>query len=233
MQLLDEQVDVVAPPVALVPSQAIAVVAGGVGKVDALDRIGIEVVVHVDGIDIISLQDVAHHPVDEVAALGQTGVKVNLAVGIVEKPLGVLIVDVTRCRAVVLATGHTVGVDPRMQLHAAAVALVNHELQRVPQRVGGLAWLACDPARPGFQLAHIGGIGLRPDLPYHCIAACLLQLVELIDEVGLVLGCRLLGILLLPDDVHPCPTELMLGVGTAWGHFGGLCGACHQCQQQH
>ena len=213
MQLLDEQVDVVAAPVTPVPAQTVEVVAGGVGKVDPLDGIGIEVVVHVDGIHIITCDDVAHHAVDEVAALGQTGVKVNLAVGIVEEPLGMLIVDVAGCRAVVLAAGHTIGVDPSVQLHAATVALVDHELQRIPQRTGCPAGLASDPTRPGLQFTDISGIGLRPDLPYHSIAASLLQLVELVDEIGLVLCCGLLSILLLPDDVHPCTTKLMLGVG--------------------
>lgn len=231
VQLLDEQVHVVAAPVALVPSDAVGVITGRIGKVNPFDRIGIKVVVHVDGINIISLQDVAHHAVDEVAALGQAWVKVELTIGIVEKPLGVLVVDMARCRVVVLATGHTIGVDPRVQLHTAAVALVDHKLQGIPQRTRGFARLAGNPARPWLELANVGRIGLRSHLPDDGITSSLLQLVELVDEIGLVLlGC-LLGILLLPDDVHPCSTELMFGVVAGRCHILGLYIAHSQCHQ--
>ena len=70
MDFADEQVDVATPPVAdVVEAAAIAGEAGRVGKLHAFRGIGIEVIVHVDGVDVVARHDVAHHLADVVAAL--------------------------------------------------------------------------------------------------------------------------------------------------------------------
>ena len=213
VQLLDEQVHVVAAPVVPVPTDAILIVRSRIGELSALDGIGIEIVVHVQCINVIATQDVTHHLIDKVTTLGQTRVEVQFAVGILEEPLGVLIVDVSRGRLVILAAGHAIGIDPGVQLHAALVGLLNHELQGIPHGLGSLTRFASEPSAPGLQVADVGGIGLRAYLPNDGVAVGPLQQVELSDEVLARLLRRHLGILFLPDDVHPRATEFMLGQG--------------------
>ena len=163
------------------------------------------------GINVIAGEDVPDNSIDKISALGQTRVEIELAVGILEEPLRVLIVDVSWSRLVLFAACDTVWIYPRMQLHAALVGLLNHELQRIPHGLGSLARFAREPTGPRFQIALIGRIGLRANLPDNGIAIGTLQQVQLIDEVFLgLLGCHL-GILFLSNDVHPSSTELIFG----------------------
>ena len=212
VHLLNEQVHVMAAPIVLIPTNAVQVIRSRIGELGSLDRIGIEIIVHVQGIDIIAHQDIPDHSINKVAALGQAWVEIEFSVGILEEPLGMLIVDVALGRLVILAAGHTIGVDPSMQFHAAKVGLIYHELQGVPFGTGCLARLTSEPARPRFQFTGIACIGLWPNLPDDRITVGLLQEVELLDEILTHLLGRHLGILALPDDMHPGTTELILGL---------------------
>ena len=103
----------------------------------------------------------------------------------------------------------TIGVDPGMEFHAAAVALVDHPLQRVPVRRWCLALHARQELAPGFYLAGIECIALGSDLEDNGIDAILLQFVELPGKHRL----NLLGTLphkLSIDALNPCATELSL-----------------------
>ncbi|OPZ45738.1 MAG: hypothetical protein BWY95_01895 [Bacteroidetes bacterium ADurb.BinA104] len=58
----------------------------------------------------------------------------------------------------------TEGVYPGMKLHATAVTLFNHKLQRVPVLIGGLTLQAGQIGTPRLQIGFIQGIGLNTDL---------------------------------------------------------------------
>ena len=144
-----------------------------------------------------------------------------------------LIVDIALGGLVFLAAGHTIGIDPGVQFHAPLVGLLDHELQGIPHGIGGLTGFTGEPAGPRLQFAGIGGIGLRPDLPNDCIAVSLLQEVELLNEIVAHLLRRHLGILFLPDDMHPRTAELMLGqLALLNATIGSGQTAC-QCHHEH
>lgn len=213
VQHLDEQVNIVSSPVAPVaPPLPILGKTATIGKVGSFHRIGVEVVVHVKGVDVVACQQVAHHLIDKIATLGQGRVEVDFAVGIFHKPFGVFIVDVPCGRSVFAAGGHAIGVDPCVQLHASLVALLNHELQRVPQWSGGFSCFSRYPSAPWFELTGIGSVGLGAYLPNDGIHACTFELVELLDEVVACFLDSHRGILVLANDVKPCSAKLMFGV---------------------
>ena len=217
MQLFNEHVHVVTSPVALVaPPRSVAGVGSSVGKLHSLHWIRVEVVVHVDGIHVVTRDDVTHHAVDKVATLGQCRVEVNFTVGIAQEPLGVFIIYVPWRGLILITASHTIGINPCMQFHATIVALVNHELQGG----GSLARLACEPSRPGLEVARVGSVGLRPNLPNHGIHASAVELAELVAQVVLSFTRSHAGILSLANDVHPSPTKFSLG---------GILSTTHRC----
>ena len=225
VKLFDEQVHIVAAPVAFVgPTFSLSVFLPrcAVGKFYACHWVRVEVVVHVNGIHIVAVDDVAHHHVDEVATFGQSRVEVNLAVGIFHKPLRVLIVNVSLCRFVVLSAGHAVWVNPSVQFHAALVGFVDHKLQWVPHWGWRHAGSAANPFAPRFELAGIGCVGLWADLPDNGVHAVGFKFVELPNEVLSGLFRSHFCVLALTDDVEPCASELMF-----------LCILCHaaNCRQ--
>ena len=76
VQLLDKEVDVLAPPVATVGNAlVIGTVLGIVGNLHAWHRIGIEIVVNVQAVDVVAPHNVAHNLADVVPALRQGGVE--------------------------------------------------------------------------------------------------------------------------------------------------------------
>ena len=144
-----------------------------------------------------------------------------------------LIIDVAGRRLVLLAAGHAIRIDPGVQLHAALVGLLYHELQRVPHGIRGFARLAREPSRPGLNVTDICRIGLGSNLPDDGIASRLSQQVELLDEIlPRLLGIHL-GILALSDNVHPGTTELMFGQRPARGDIVGSRQTTCQRQYKH
>ena len=104
-----------------------------------------------DAVDIVAVDDVHHHVLDELAVFGQTRVEINLVVGIFDKTPGLFMVDVSRGEFFVGGSGNAVGIEPGVEFHAAFMSLIDHELQRVPVRLGGFAALG-EEAAPGFKL---------------------------------------------------------------------------------
>ena len=209
--LADEQVDVATPPVAdVVEAATIAGKAGRVGELHPFRGIGIEVVVHVDGIDIVARHNVAHHLADVITALRQGRVEEQL-VAVGKEPLGVAVVDVLRRQLVGQRRLHPIRVDPGMKLHAALVALVYHELHGVPIGLRCLPLYPRQVTAPGLKLRGIERVGLGAHLEDDGIDARLLQGVELADEGGLHLRGRH-ALELAVHRLNPGGTEFTFGI---------------------
>ena len=223
VELLDEQVHVVASPVAAVlDAVGVLLILGIIGDREASHRIGIEIVVHVDAVDVVAADDVACHLADVVAVLGNAGVE-NLQAVVLEAALRMLhhhMIDGERRGALGLCP---IGINPGVKLHAACVALVNHPLQRVPVGLRRLALLPREDAAPRLQRAGVEGVALGPHLEDDGIHAILLQLVEL-EGQRLLHGLRRQALELSVHTLNPCSPELSFGLLCTDGR--------RQCQQQ-
>ena len=185
MNLLDEHVHVVAPPVGLV---TVAPSVGGetdlVRELLSRHGIGVEIVIHVDGVHIVAVHDVAHDAADVLARLGIARVEVQLS-AVLHEQLRVLVVRMQgreRCRAFGL---RPVRVDPGMQLHAPLVAFGHHKLQRVPHRRGRLALHTGQEAAPRLVGRGVQRVAFRPHLEDDGVDAGLFQMIQLTYEGGL------------------------------------------------
>ena len=177
VHLLDKRADVVASPVVYIGK---AVVVGvelpAVGNAHARHGVGVEVVVDVQSVDIVSGHDVLDDHADIVAVLRNAGIQDFQAV-VVETTLRVphrnMVVDQFLGR---LGLG-PIGVDPCVQLHASQMALLNHPLQGVPVGRWGSALSAGKETAPRLEAAGIERIALRTNLEDNGIDAIFLQLV--------------------------------------------------------
>ena len=141
IELSDKLVDIVAAPVVAVGKAiGVGLEVGSIGDGDTSDGIGIEIVVDMQSVDIVALQNVAHHIADIVAVLLQRRVEQRQPV-VLEATLGMALYHVVGS----IGVGHlrlgTIGIDPRVQFHAALVALGNHPSQGVPVGLGSLSLL--------------------------------------------------------------------------------------------
>ena len=119
MYLLDEDVHVVASPVALVGiSSSVAGKGRIVREVHSRGRIWVEVVVHVEGIHVITGHDVADNLADVLAVFRQTWVEVQLS-AIFQEELRMLVVRVQRRERGGSLGACSVRIDPCVQLHVA------------------------------------------------------------------------------------------------------------------
>ena len=209
VELLYEEVYVVAPPVAFVRDavimESVFII---VWYVEACDRIGIEVVVHVNTVNIVTCYDIAHYVANVIAVLGNTRVQYEQVV-ILETALWVAYGNMADSKFLRGFCFGTVGVDPCVQFHAASVTLVDHPLQRVPIWIGRFSLLSCKKAAPRFNLTLIESVTFGTYLKDDNVDAVFLQFVELIGERLLhFLGTHALELPI--DALYPCPTELSL-----------------------
>ncbi len=140
-------------------------------EVLSLDRIRIEVVIHMNGIHIIAREDVLHHFTDVFPTLGEGWIKEQL-ITISNEPFRMGIVEVTWSQFVLQRCLDTVRIYPGMKLHATFVALVYHELHGIPIRFGCLSLYTREKAAPRFELGDIEGIGFGAYLEDDGIDAC-------------------------------------------------------------
>ena len=88
----DEHIHIISTPIAFVGiSTAVLSETGIIGKVFARIGVGVEIIVHVDGIDIIAVYDVAYNLADVLAVFGKGRVEVQL-VGISHKLLRLFVI---------------------------------------------------------------------------------------------------------------------------------------------
>ena len=208
VELLDKQVDVVAPPVSDVAEAArVSPEVSLVG--DSLTvGVGVEVVVDVKSVHIIASHDVVGHTADIVAVLLQSGVEDELAC-VCERALGMLHGDVAGSHLPGRGYPCAVGVDPRMQLHAALVALLHHPLQRVPVGTWRLPLTACKETAPRLDGAGIQRVALGTYLEDDGVDTVSPKHVQLMGELLLHRRCRE-PIVLSVDNLHPSPAEFPL-----------------------
>ena len=171
-------------------------------------RIWIEVIVDVQSVDIVTPHDVGHDATDVLAVLGHSRIEYHLAAvckrsaRLPRHYVGGSQAGRSRCLG-------TVWVNPGMQFHAAAVALVNHPCQRVPVRGWRLALHPGEEAAPRFVRAGIKRIALCPHLKEYGIDTVALQLVELAGK-RLLHGLRSHAGELSVDTLYPRSAELTL-----------------------
>ncbi len=132
MEVTNEQVDVVAAPVLDGgESTWVSLIICLVGHGETCDGIRIEIVIHMNAIHIVVLEDVLYH---------HAGVGAVLWDGRIEDIQSVVLEYTfwVTCGGVIgsqffgeLGLG-TIGVNPRMALHLALVALLHHPCQGVP-----------------------------------------------------------------------------------------------------
>ena len=134
-----------------------------------------------DGIHIVTRNNVCHHHTDVTAALGQCRIKIQLII-VGDKPFRMDIVQVIGCQFTLERCLYPIRVDPRMELHSPFMAFVNHKLHRVPIRRRCLSLHTGQETAPRLQLRSIQGIRFGAHLKYDCIDTCSLQRVELINE---------------------------------------------------
>ena len=111
VDLLDEEVHIVAAPVASVHALAGAGIGGIVGEIDTRLGVGVEIVVHVDSVDVVAAHDVINYAHDEVAVLLQCRVEVHLSV-ILHESFRVLVVEMPLWQHFIGGGGYAVGVEP-------------------------------------------------------------------------------------------------------------------------
>ena len=208
MQLADEGIDILASPFATILSAAVAGVRGIIGDGLSGSRIGVEVVVDVEPVDVIARHDVGGHAADEVAVLWHSGVEYQQSV-VGETTFGVQDILVCGGQGLRAFRFGTIGVDPRMQLHAAAVALPDHPLQRIPIRLRGRALSAGEVSAPWFKLAGIESITLDTALEEDDIDAGTVQRIEFASELALH-GIATYALPLAINGLNPRSAELAL-----------------------
>lgn len=176
--LLDKEVDILTSPVATVHSIAIPCIRSVIGNGNTRSGIGIEIVIYVNAIHIITAHNVARHLTDIVAVLGTAGVKEQQTV-IIEETVGVteVLMRVGQCRCT-LCLG-TIRVDPCMQLHLSGMTLLYHPLQGIPIRIGSQPLLTGQITTPRFQFTGIERIALTAYLKEDGIDAIALKVIEL------------------------------------------------------
>jgi hypothetical protein len=216
IELLDEEVDIISAPVVDIPD-AIGVLAEEflVGDGLALYRIGIEIVVHMDAIDIITTHDITRHLTDVITILGKTRIE-DEEIIIAETTEGFTHCDMVGGELFGSLRLCSIGIDPGVELHATTMTLSDHPLERVPIWRRCYSLFAGQETTPWLELALIEGIALRTYLKDDDITTVFLEFVELVRE-GLLhlLGSQALELAI--DTLYPRTTELTLGLGDKGG----------------
>ena len=111
------------------------------------NRIRIEIVIHVNGLYIVSSNEVCHHFAEKIACLLQMRGKIPLRT-ILQEPFRMFVVNVIRSNILYLASTacYTVWVNPYVYIYTTFMCFSANELQWVVGR--SLALLASEPSAP-------------------------------------------------------------------------------------
>ena len=179
VELLDEHVHVVAPPVSLLhESIVVAPELVVIGDGLSCHWVRIEVVVDVKPVHVVATDDVSHYVADVVAALGHAGIQDVLPV-VLEHPFRMPHGDMRpgelfRCLGLC-----PVRIDPRVNFHSSLMALRHHPCERIPKGRRRQSLRACKEPAPRLEVALVEGIALWSDLKDDGIHSVFLQFVEL------------------------------------------------------
>ena len=132
MDFLYQHIHVVTAPIGFITvSATILCKTDIVGKILSRIRIRIKIIIHVNGIHIITSYNVAHNLTDVFPILGQRRIKIKLS-GIIHETFGILVIRMNGRQGGRSFRLGTVRINPGMELHSPLVAFINHELHRVP-----------------------------------------------------------------------------------------------------
>ena len=148
--LLNSQVDIITTPITnIIKATRILCKSLSIREILARNRIRIEIIVHVDSLDIIASNEVSHYLAQEITSFLQTWFKIPLG-AIFNEPLGMLVEDMSRSNILNLATTtrYAIRIDPYVYINTALVSLCTHKFQRIIS--SRLTLLASKPSTPRF-----------------------------------------------------------------------------------
>ncbi len=162
MELADDPIDIVAPPIidGLEPA-GIATEGGRIGQLLLARRVGIEIVIHVDGLNIVAADKVLDDHANPITGLVKARIEIPLAV-VLPKPIAVGLVDMVlpKRRNGIACEIDTIGIEPHVDRHVPQMGLFDHEFERVPHfLLAPSALLARKPMADRLQLRQIEGVG--------------------------------------------------------------------------
>ena len=228
VEFLNHHIHVVSPPVVFVGISTRKLAERLlIGEVLSCDAIGVEVVIEMDAIDIITSDYIGYHSAEMLASLVVARVEIIL-LAVFHEELGLAAVDMRgcelrRCESV----GYSVGVEPHMYIDASLMCLGADEGERVVGRairvseVGAgrpFALLTGEPMAPWLQFGAIEGVSSRTNLEDDHIHVERLNGVKQLQEfLTLEIGVAD-GFAAGPVDIsygsYPCRTHLAFG---SWG----------------
>ena len=210
LRLVDEQRGIVPAPVRLVAEALCPAILGEgivIRKRPPADRIRIEIVVEMDAVHVIARYDVAHDLQDVLARSGLPRVEIDLA-GVFLEDVGVPAGYMAADQGLSGVERHAVGIEPRVQFHPAGMALLDHEAERIPERLRSLALRTGQITRPGLYVRYIESVGLRTYLEENGIATAHLKGIQrpCQPRTDLILTHLLEPV--VADDMEPGAPEL-------------------------
>ena len=164
VQLGNQLVDAVAAEVRNVrETAAVLLIGGSVVKIGAW----VEIVVHVQTVYVVVLHDFDRAAGHKIAYFGDTGVKIIVAVRVLDHPVGVHLGRVGAGQRIplgVLAAGDAVGVNPRVQLQTALVGRLDPVFERIETVLRSGADRTGQVFAPREQIGLVERIARRSDL---------------------------------------------------------------------
>jgi len=134
-QGLDEDIDIFPAPALLFRSGESPVIQGKgvvIGE-GFLGGIGIEIVIHVDAVDVVTADDIADDGGHMRPGGRDSGVH-DQFVAITEDPLGMVEDRMVSCQGFGSVLGYPVGIEPGVQFHVSFMGFLDPELQGIPER---------------------------------------------------------------------------------------------------
>ena len=142
-----------------------------------------------DGVDIVTLHDIVDDLADEITVLLISRVEKNLPV-VTEEAVGVFVGIVIRRKDFLCRGRDAVRIQPCVKFETALVRLFDGIFHGVPHRLRSPATLAGEPSTPRFEFRLVYGVGGRPHLKDHGVAAGIGKTVHLVADICLCLFCR-------------------------------------------
>ena len=173
--------------------------------------IGIEIIVHMDSVHVVTADDITHYPADKLTAFRQSRVEKDLFI-IGDKPFGILMIDVGIGETGVSRRARPVRIQPSVKLHVPFMAFLDQEGHRVELTCRGYALLSGEEAAPRLDIGFIESVRLGAHLKDDGVDAACLQVIKLADEVFFHPGGSHILVFALKSGLYPCSPKLSLGL---------------------
>ena len=134
MKFFDKYIYIVSSPLISVgKSTTICSEAYVIRKIFSRIRIRIEIIIHMNGIYVISVYDVAHNLAYILSVVWKSWIEIKLS-SILHKQFRMFVVRMQRRQSGCSLSTGTIRINPCVQFHTTLVAFINHKLQRIPCR---------------------------------------------------------------------------------------------------